>query len=150
LRLRAEELRPFLLTTDLVSEGLTLASPSSPTFPAAFCEGLSLAGVDLEFDLVALDFEFDFDLALDFEFDFDLALDFEFDFDLAFDLDFDFADVRRFDPLLELRLRERALEVFVAIKRPLAQLVADLLADLAHLGGELADLEARLADLLGR
>jgi hypothetical protein len=140
LRLRAEELRPFLLTTDLVSEGLTLASPSSPTFPAAFCEGLSLAGVDLEFDLVALDFEFDFDLALDFEFDFDLALDFEFDF----------ADVRRFDPLLELRLRERALEVFVAIKRPLAQLVADLLADLAHLGGELADLEARLADLLGR
>jgi hypothetical protein len=140
LRLRAEELRPFLLTTDLVSEGLTLASPSSPTFPAAFCEGLSLAGVDLEFDLVALDFEFDFDLALDFE----------FDFDLGFDLDFDFADVRRFDPLLELRLRERALEVFVAIKRPLAQLVADLLADLAHLGGELADLEARLADLLGR
>jgi hypothetical protein len=144
LRLRAEELRPFLLTTDLVSEGLTLASPSSPTFPAAFCDGLSLADVDLEFD-------FDFDLvALDFEFDFDLALDFEFDFDLAFDLDFDFADVRRFDPLLELRLRERALEVFVAIKRPLAQLVADLLADLAHLGGELADLEARLADLLGR
>jgi hypothetical protein len=144
LRLRAEELRPFLLTTDLVSEGLTLASPSSPTFPAAFCDGLSLADVDLEFD-------FDFDLvALDFEFDFDLALDFEFDFDLAFDLDFDFADVRRFDPLLELRLRERELDVFVAIKRPLAQLVADLLADLAHLGGELADLEARLADLLGR
>jgi hypothetical protein len=144
LRLRAEELRPFLLTTDLVSEGLTLASPSSPTFPAAFCDGLSLADVDLEF-------EFDFDLvALDFEFDFDLALDFEFDFDLAFDLDFDFADVRRFDPLLELRLRERELDVFVAIKRPLAQLVADLLADLAHLGGELADLEARLADLLGR
>jgi hypothetical protein len=134
LRLRAEELRPFLLTTDLVSEGLTLASPSSPTFPAAFCDGLSLADVDLEFD-------FDFDL---------VALDFEFDFDLAFDLDFDFADVRRFDPLLELRLRERALEVFVAIQRPLAQLVADLLADLAHLGGELADLEARLADLLGR
>jgi hypothetical protein len=112
--LRAEELRPFLLTTDLVSEGLTLASPSSPTFPAAFCEGLSLAGVDLEFD-------FDFDLlALDFEFDFDLALDFEFDLDLWFDLDFDFADVRRFDPPLELRLRERELEVFVAIGRPLA------------------------------
>ncbi len=143
-----------MLTTDLVSEGLTLASPSSPTFPAAFCDGLSLADVDLEFDfdfdLVALDFEFDFDLALDFEFDFDLALDFEFDLDLWFDLDFDFADVRRFDPPLELRLRERELEVFVAIERPLAQLVADLLADLAHLGGELADLETRLADLLGR
>jgi hypothetical protein len=73
---------------------------------------------------------------------------FDLDWDLEFD-DLDFDEVPRFEPPVDPLLLERELDFLLAaiLSSSGWLVVAHLIAHPAHLGGELTDAIARLADL---